>query len=97
MSPGNAAPAPRLAARQARPVVSRRGEFGCLTGAALGLYGQQLFDRARANVINFPVVHSVAAISAIGSLALVTAAAVAIVAIPGYLASGVPAAVALAD
>ncbi len=30
---------------------------GCLTGAAFGLYGQQLLDRALANVINFPVVY----------------------------------------
>ena len=29
---------------------------GCLTGALFGLYGQQLLDRALANVINFPVV-----------------------------------------
>jgi putative ABC transport system permease protein len=28
---------------------------GCLSGAAFGLYGQQLLDRALANVINFPV------------------------------------------
>ncbi|HEV2944036.1 MAG TPA: FtsX-like permease family protein [Solirubrobacteraceae bacterium] len=33
---------------------------GCLSGAAFGLYGQQLLDRALANVINFPVVYSLA-------------------------------------
>jgi putative ABC transport system permease protein len=70
---------------------------GCLTGAALGLYGQQLLDRALANVINFPVVYSVAAISALVSLAVVTAAGLAIIAVPGYLAAGVPPAVALED
>ncbi|HEX5852325.1 MAG TPA: ABC transporter permease [Solirubrobacteraceae bacterium] len=70
---------------------------GCLSGAAFGLYGQQLLDRALANVINFPVVYSVAAMTALGSLALVTATAVAIVAIPGYLAAGVSPAVALQD
>jgi putative ABC transport system permease protein len=70
---------------------------GCFTGAAFGLYGQQLLDRALANVINFPVVHSVAAFAALVSLAIVTAAAAVIVAIPGYLAAGVPAAVALQD
>jgi putative ABC transport system permease protein len=70
---------------------------GCLTGAVLGLYGQQLLDRALANVINFPVVYSVAAVSALISLAIVTAAAAAIVALPGYLAAGVPPAVALQD
>jgi putative ABC transport system permease protein len=70
---------------------------GCLTGAVFGLYGQQLLDRALANVINFPVVYSVALLSALVSLAIVTAAAAAIVAIPGYLAAGVPPAVALQD
>jgi putative ABC transport system permease protein len=70
---------------------------GCLTGALFGLYGQQLLDRALANVINFPVVHSVAALSALLSSSIVTAAAAAIVALPGYLAAGVPPAVALQD
>jgi putative ABC transport system permease protein len=70
---------------------------GCLTGAIFGLYGQQLLDRALANVINFPVVYSVAVIPAILSLAIVTVAALVIIAIPGYLAAGVPPAVALQD
>ena len=70
---------------------------GCLSGAIFGLYGQQLLDRALANVINFPVVYSFGVLIALGSLALVTAAAVAIVAIPGYMAAGVPPAVALQD
>ncbi len=70
---------------------------GCLTGAAFGLYGQQLADRALAHVINFPVVYSVTATGAITSVALVSAAALAIIALPGYLASSVPAALALQD
>lgn len=70
---------------------------GCLTGALFGIYGQQLLDRALANVINFPVVYSVALPAAVLSLAIVAAAALAIVAIPGYLAAGVPPAVALED
>jgi putative ABC transport system permease protein len=70
---------------------------GCLAGALFGVYGQQLLDRALANVINFPVVYSVAVPSAILSLAIVTAAALLIIAIPGYLAAGVPPAVALQD
>ncbi|HEY1457181.1 MAG TPA: ABC transporter permease [Solirubrobacteraceae bacterium] len=70
---------------------------GCLTGAAFGLYGQQLLDRALANVINFPVVYSFGVLIALGSLGLVTAAAVMIVAIPGYMAAGVAPAVALQD
>jgi putative ABC transport system permease protein len=70
---------------------------GCVAGAVFGLYGQQLLDRALANVINFPVVYSVAGVSALLSLVIVTAAAAVIVAIPGYLAAGVPPAVALQD
>jgi len=69
----------------------------CVTGALFGLYGQQLLDRALANVIGFPVVHSVAVLPAVTSLAIVTAAAAAIIAIPGYLAAGVSPAVALQD
>jgi putative ABC transport system permease protein len=70
---------------------------GCLSGAVFGLYGQQLLDRALANVINFPVVYSLAALPALSSLAIVVTSAVVILAIPGYLAAGVPAAVALQD
>jgi putative ABC transport system permease protein len=70
---------------------------GCVTGAAFGLYGQQLLDRALANVINFPVVHSVAALAALSSLGLVLLAAAAAIALPGYLAAGVSPAVALED
>jgi putative ABC transport system permease protein len=70
---------------------------GCLTGAAFGLYGQQMADRALAHVINFPVVYSVTATGALTSVALVSAAALAIIALPGYLASSVPAALALQD
>ena len=62
-----------------------------------GLYGQQLLDRALANVINFPVVYSFGALVAVTSLALVTAASVLIVALPGYLAAEVSPAVALQD
>jgi putative ABC transport system permease protein len=70
---------------------------GCMTGAILGLYGQQLLDRALANVVNFPVVYSIAVLPALESLAIVAATAVAIIAIPGYLAAAVPAALALQD
>jgi putative ABC transport system permease protein len=70
---------------------------GCLTGAIFGLYGQQLADRALADTINFPIVYTVTALSALGSLVLMTATALAILAIPGYLAASVPAALALQD
>ena len=70
---------------------------GCLTGALFGLYGQQLADRALAEAINFPVVHSVTALAGLESLALVSATALAILALPGYIAACVPAAMALQD
>jgi putative ABC transport system permease protein len=70
---------------------------GALTGAIFGIYGQQLADRLLANVVNFPVVYSVTALPALRSLALVIATALAILAIPGYLAASVPAALALQD
>jgi putative ABC transport system permease protein len=70
---------------------------GCLTGAIFGIYGQQLADRVLANVVDFPVVYSITALPALRSLALVIATALAILAIPGYLAASVPAALALQD
>jgi putative ABC transport system permease protein len=70
---------------------------GCFSGALCGLFGQQLLDRALNIVINYPVVSSVGAIVALSSLALVTAAAVLMVAIPGWFAASVPAGLALQD
>lgn len=70
---------------------------GCLTGAVFGLYGQRLADRALSHVINFPVVYSITATAAMTSVAVVAAAALAILAIPGYLAASVPASLALQD
>jgi putative ABC transport system permease protein len=70
---------------------------GCVMGAIFGLYGQQLADRALANVVNFPVVYTLPALTALRSLALVIASAVAILAVPGYLAASVPASLALQD
>jgi putative ABC transport system permease protein len=70
---------------------------GCTAGALTGLLGQQLLDRALANIVNYPVVHSIGLLPAIWSLALVTAAAVAIVAAPGWFAAKVPASLALQD
>jgi putative ABC transport system permease protein len=70
---------------------------GCLTGAIFGIYGQQLADRVLADVVNFPVVYSITALPALRSLTLVIATALAILAIPGYLAASVPAALALQD
>jgi putative ABC transport system permease protein len=70
---------------------------GCFSGALFGLFGQQLLDRALNIVINYPVVSSVGVIVALVSLALVTAAAVLMVAIPGWFAASVPAGLALQD
>ncbi len=70
---------------------------GCFSGAVFGLFGQQLLDRALNIVINYPVVSSVGVIVALSSLALVTASAVLMVAIPGWFAARVQAGLALQD
>lgn len=70
---------------------------GCSIGALFGLYGQLLLSHALANVTGFPVVFSVGAFVAVGSFALVTAVAVAIVALPGYLAARVRPAISLQE
>jgi putative ABC transport system permease protein len=70
---------------------------GCLSGAVFGLYGERLADRALAQAINFPVQDSFAFGPALASVLLVVGAALAVLALPGYLASSVPAALALQD
>jgi putative ABC transport system permease protein len=70
---------------------------GCIAGALFGLYGQHLADRALAQTINFPVAHSLSPLPALASLGLVIASALAVLALPGYLATGVPASVALQE
>jgi putative ABC transport system permease protein len=64
---------------------------GCLPGAALGLYAQQLADHTLADVVNLPIVYSLAPLAALRSLGLVMLGVLAIVAIPGYLAASAPA------
>jgi putative ABC transport system permease protein len=64
---------------------------GCSIGALFGLYGQLLLSHALASVTGFPVVFSVGAAQALWSVAAVSVAAAAIVAVPGYLAAGVSA------
>jgi putative ABC transport system permease protein len=59
---------------------------GCLIGAVFGLYGQVLLSRALEAVTGFPVFYSAAALIALGILAAVTAVAIAMLAIPGWLA-----------
>jgi len=65
----------------------------CTIGAAFGLYGQLLLSHALASVTGFAVVYSLAAPIALWSIALVSVAAAAIVALPGYLAARVTASV----
>ncbi|HEX4837033.1 MAG TPA: FtsX-like permease family protein [Solirubrobacteraceae bacterium] len=62
---------------------------GCSIGAVFGLYGQLLLSHALVSVTGFPVVFAVGVPIAIGIFAIVTAIAVAIAALPGYLATQV--------
>jgi putative ABC transport system permease protein len=59
---------------------------GCSLGALFGIYGQLLLSHALASVTGFPIVFSIGGLAAFWSFALVSAAAVAILALPGYLA-----------
>jgi putative ABC transport system permease protein len=70
---------------------------GCSLGALFGLYGQLLLSRALSVVNGFPVMESTHVPAALSNFALITAVAVAIVAVPGYLAARVPAAVGLQE
>ena len=62
---------------------------GCALGAVFGLYGQLLLGRALSVVNGFPVIERASLSVAAGSFALITAVAVAIVAVPGYAAARV--------
>jgi putative ABC transport system permease protein len=70
---------------------------GCATGALFGLYGQHLADGALAHTIGFPLAHTLDPLPALASLGLAIATALVVLALPGYLAAGVPAALALQD
>jgi putative ABC transport system permease protein len=70
---------------------------GCSIGALFGIYGQLLLSHALATVTGFPVVFSTGALVALSSFALVTAVAVAIVAVPGYIAARVRPGISLQD
>jgi hypothetical protein len=54
-----------------------------------GLYGQVLLSHALASVTGYPIVFNVGLLVALESVVLVSGAAAAIVAVPGYLAAGV--------
>jgi putative ABC transport system permease protein len=62
---------------------------GCLIGAVLGVYGQLLLSHALVVVTGFPVIVSANVPIALGSFALMTIAAAACIAIPGYRAAGI--------
>ncbi len=59
---------------------------GCSIGALFGLFGQLLISHALATVTGFPVVINVGVLIAISSFGIVCASALAILALPGYLA-----------
>ena len=62
---------------------------GCTIGALFGLYGQLVLSHALVSVTGFPVVFSVGILVAVISFAIVTAIALGMVALPGYLAARV--------
>jgi putative ABC transport system permease protein len=70
---------------------------GCSIGALFGIYGQLLLSHALASVTGFPVVFSAGVSAALSSFVLVTVVAVAIVAVPGYIAARVRPAISLQD
>ena len=69
----------------------------CTLGAAFGILGEVLLSHALATVTGFPVVFSADAATAVWTFLLVTAVAVAIVAVPGYFAARMPPAVSLQE
>jgi putative ABC transport system permease protein len=62
---------------------------GCSIGAVFGLYGQLLLSHALTSVTGFPLVVGVGPAIALTSIAIVSTAALVIVAVPGYLAARV--------
>jgi putative ABC transport system permease protein len=71
--------------------------LGCALGAVFGAYGQLLLSRALSAVTGFPVIESSPFAAAAGSFALITAVAVAMVAVPGFVAARVRPTVGLAE
>lgn len=64
--------------------------IGCLIGAAFGLYGQGLLDRALQVVLGFPVQYSPAVPLAVAIVVGVALVATGMAGLPGYLAAQVP-------
>jgi putative ABC transport system permease protein len=70
---------------------------GCLTGAVVGVYGQLVLDGYLRHITGFPVARVATGARPFEIFALVLAAAFAIVAVPGWLASRVSPALALEE
>jgi putative ABC transport system permease protein len=70
---------------------------GCVLGAIFGLFGQLLLSRALSIVYGFPVIETFSISAAVASCALIVVVAVLIVAIPGYAAARVRAAVGMPE
>jgi putative ABC transport system permease protein len=62
---------------------------GCSIGAVFGLYGQLVLSHALVSVTGFPVVFSTGGLVAVVSVVIVTAMALIVVALPGFLAARV--------
>jgi putative ABC transport system permease protein len=71
--------------------------IGSAAGGVFGLIGQQLLDQALSHVMNFPVERSLVLLPALLSVAIVTAAALAILAVAGFSAVRVPASAAMGE
>jgi putative ABC transport system permease protein len=59
---------------------------GCLLGAFFGLCGQVVLTRVVEASSNLPVFYATAGLTAVATMLVVTAAAVAMLALPGWLA-----------
>lgn len=70
---------------------------GCSIGATFGVFGQLLLSHALASVTGFPMVFSADVPTALLSFVLVTAVAVAIVALPGLMAASARPAISLQE
>jgi putative ABC transport system permease protein len=70
---------------------------GCFTGALAGVYGQFVIDAYLRHVTGFPVAGAGAALRPVEIFVLVLGAALALAALPGWRASNVPPALALAE
>ena len=62
---------------------------GCSIGALFGVFGQLVISHALATITGFPIVFSTGAVIALVSFTIVSAVALAIVAVPGYFVSRV--------